>query len=29
MAELIQADLAQVGIQMNIRPIEGRYQETV
>ncbi|MDK7225638.1 ABC transporter substrate-binding protein, partial [Proteus mirabilis] len=28
MAELIQADLAQVGIQMNIRPIEGRYQET-
>ncbi|MEQ4923545.1 ABC transporter substrate-binding protein SapA [Proteus hauseri] len=28
MAELIQADLAQVGIKMNIRPIEGRYQET-
>ncbi|MBG2802119.1 ABC transporter substrate-binding protein SapA [Proteus sp. WDL240414] len=28
MAELIQADLAQVGIQMSIRPIEGRYQET-
>lgn len=28
MAELIQADLAQVGITMNIRPIEGRYQDT-
>ena len=27
MAELIQADLAQVGITMNIRPVEGRFQE--
>ncbi len=27
MAELIQADLAQVGIKMSIRPVEGRYQE--
>lgn len=26
-AELIQADLAQVGIQVVIRPVEGRYQE--
>lgn len=25
MAELIQADLAQVGITMNIRPVEGRF----
>ncbi|AOM40282.1 ABC transporter substrate-binding protein SapA [Xenorhabdus hominickii] len=28
MAELIQADLAQVGIKMSIRPVEGRFQET-
>lgn len=27
MAELIQADLAQVGITMNIRPVEGRFLE--
>ncbi|ELX8378729.1 ABC transporter substrate-binding protein SapA [Providencia vermicola] len=27
MAELIQADLAQVGITMNIRSVEGRFQE--
>ncbi|MEQ1962122.1 ABC transporter substrate-binding protein SapA [Xenorhabdus khoisanae] len=27
MAELIQADLAQVGVEMSIRPVEGRYQE--
>ncbi|MBC8950553.1 MULTISPECIES: ABC transporter substrate-binding protein SapA [Xenorhabdus] len=27
MAELIQADLAQVGIKMSIRPVEGRFQE--
>lgn len=27
MAELIQADLAQVGIKMSIRPVEGRAQE--
>nr|WP_282553620.1 ABC transporter substrate-binding protein SapA [Providencia sneebia] len=27
MAELIQADLAQVGIKMNIRSVEGRFQE--
>lgn len=27
MAELIQADLARVGIKMNIRPVEGRFQE--
>ncbi len=27
MAELIQADLAQVGIVMNIRSVEGRFQE--
>ncbi|WP_099142408.1 ABC transporter substrate-binding protein SapA [Xenorhabdus kozodoii] len=28
MAELIQADLAQVGIKMSIRPVEGRFQES-
>ncbi|MGV7961411.1 ABC transporter substrate-binding protein SapA [Photorhabdus tasmaniensis] len=28
MAELIQADLAQVGITMHIKPVEGRFQET-
>ncbi|MBS9433948.1 ABC transporter substrate-binding protein SapA [Photorhabdus hainanensis] len=28
MAELIQADLAQVGITMSIKPVEGRFQET-
>ncbi|MEI9748062.1 ABC transporter substrate-binding protein SapA [Moellerella wisconsensis] len=27
MAELIQADLAQIGITMNIRPVEGRFLE--
>ncbi|PHM45656.1 dipeptide transport protein [Xenorhabdus mauleonii] len=27
MAELIQADLAHVGIKMSIRPVEGRFQE--
>ncbi|OKP05812.1 ABC transporter substrate-binding protein SapA [Xenorhabdus eapokensis] len=27
MAELIQADLAQVGVKMSIRPVEGRFQE--
>ncbi|MBD2804599.1 peptide ABC transporter substrate-binding protein SapA [Xenorhabdus sp. 42] len=27
MAELIQADLAQVGIKMSIRPVEGRFQQ--
>ncbi|AYA40010.1 peptide ABC transporter substrate-binding protein SapA [Xenorhabdus nematophila] len=27
MAQLIQADLAQVGIKMSIRPVEGRFQE--